>query len=551
MKLQRFLILSTENGTYYVGEQKLTLDNAKNIEKLIRENGKKVVDVIVEISDAGRAAKNDAALFALAMCAGLGNEETRKYALENLPKVARIGTHLFHFAAYVQQFRGWGHGLRKAIANWYIEKTPQNLAFQLVKYQGRDGWSNKDLIKLSHPVALNSDSNLALRWSIDKMGKKKVESINIETLHNPFGSEHTLKVPGKTSIRWETDENLLAKEMMQAKEALPLIYAFEQLKKETSESKILSLVKEYRMPLEAIPTEKQTDAVLEQALPNLGITALIRNLGRYTSKGLFAPMNSNTKLVVNALTNIDLLKKGRVHPISLLSALMVYKSGQGFKGSLAWSPISAIVDALDEAFYLAFGIIVPTGKNIMLALDVSGSMGGSMINGLPYLSARAGSAAMAMVTARTEKNFMTVAFTNGGWESKASGRGQWPGYKNGITEIDISPKQRLDAVVAKISNLPFGGTDCALPMLYATAKNLEIDCFITYTDSETFAGGIHPTQALQEYRKHSGRPARAIVVGMASNDFSIADPTDAGQLDIVGFDTNAPQVMSDFILGKV
>jgi len=37
------------------------------------------------------------------------------------------------------------------------------------------------------------------------------------------------------------------------------------------------------------------------------------------------------------------------------------------------------------------------------------------------------------------------------------------------------------------------------------------------------------------------------VVGMEANDFTIADPDDAGMLDVVGFDTAAPSVMSDFI----
>jgi 60 kDa SS-A/Ro ribonucleoprotein len=33
---------------------------------------------------------------------------------------------------------------------------------------------------------------------------------------------------------------------------------------------------------------------------------------------------------------------------------------------------------------------------------------------------------------------------------------------------------------------------------------------------------------------------------MVSTGFSIADPSDAGMLDVVGFDTNAPKVISDF-----
>ena len=535
MKLQRTIILGTEGGTYYISERKLTRDNAKTAEKLIKQDGKRVVDMVVEISDSGRAAKNDAALFILAMCAGIGNEETRKYALENLPKVARIGTHLFHFAEYVQQFRGWGHGLRKAIAHWYTEKEAANLAYQLVKYQSRDGWSHRDLIKLSHPQSDDAARNLALRWAIDKMGTRKVEEI----------------VDRKPKIRWEHDERIHRQEMRDAKDLLPVIYAFEQVKKETSEGNILSLVKEYRLPLEAIPTEKQTIKVLEQALPNLGITAIIRNLGRYTSQGILAPMNDNSKFVINALTNLELLKKGRVHPIAVLAALMTYKNGHGFKGSLSWSPISAIVDALDEAFYLAFGVVTPTGLNTMLALDISGSMGGNMINGLPFIDARMGSAAMAMITARTEKNHLIVGFTAGNRNEWTSKNGSYWSGRNGISEIDISPRKRLDTIVNETARLPMGGTDCALPMIYAKEKNLEIDAFIVYTDNETWAGNIHPCQALKEYRKHSGRNSRLIVVGMTANDFSIADPSDAGMLDVVGFDTAAPQIMSDFMIGKI
>jgi 60 kDa SS-A/Ro ribonucleoprotein len=36
---------------------------------------------------------------------------------------------------------------------------------------------------------------------------------------------------------------------------------------------------------------------------------------------------------------------------------------------------------------------------------------------------------------------------------------------------------------------------------------------------------------------------------MASNGFSIADPDDAGMLDVVGFDSAVPQVIADFGAG--
>ena len=67
-----------------------------------------------------------------------------------------------------------------------------------------------------------------------------------------------------------------------------------------------------------------------------------------------------------------------------------------------------------------------------------------------------------------------------------------------------------------------------------------------YTDSETWCGNIHPVQALRKYREKTGIPAKLVVVGMVSNGFSIADPDDGGMLDVVGFDTAAPNVIADF-----
>jgi hypothetical protein len=88
-----------------------------------------------------------------------------------------------------------------------------------------------------------------------------------------------------------------------------------------------------------------------------------------------------------------------------------------------------------------------------------------------------------------------------------------------------------------ISNLPFEGTDCALPMIWARENEVNVSAFITYTDSETWAGKIHPSQALRQYRNEFVGDAKAVVVGMTSNGFTIADPNDRGMLDVVGFDT--------------
>ena len=122
-------------------------------------------------------------------------------------------------------------------------------------------------------------------------------------------------------------------------------------------------------------------------------------------------------------------------------------------------------------------------------------------------------------------------------------------FSHTLVKANISPKMRLDAVMSKIDSIVMGGTDCSLPMTYAMTNNIPVDTFVVYTDSETQSGKIHPFQAINKYRQKMGIPAKLVVVGMVANNFTIADPSDGGMLDVVGFDTSAPAVISNFSRG--
>lgn len=277
-RLQRFIVLGGEGGSYYASEEKLSIENAKVVLRCIEADGPRAVETIAVVSEAGRAPKNDPALFALALCTARGDEETRQAAMQALPRVARIGTHLFHFVAFVDALRGWGRGLRQAVGNWYNARPARDLAYQALKYQQRDGWSHRDVLRLAHPKAPDE--------------------------------QH------QTIYHWMT---------------------------------------------------------------------------------------------------------------------------QGWAGP-----------------------------------------------------------------------------------------------------VPLSPRQRLDDVMKQVAKMPMGGTDCALPMVWAMEQGVAADVFVVYTDSETWYGQIDPAVALQQYRAKTGIAAKLVVVGMLANSFSIADPNDAGMLDCVGFDTATP-----------
>lgn len=488
--LDRFLILGTESSTYYQSAQKLTVANCRRVQELLKTDGMAVVNRTIEVSEKGLASKNDPALLVMALASNADDLAVRRHALDNLSKVARTGTHLFTYAEFVNGIRGWGRALKRSVAEWYSEKNTDQLAYQMVKYQQRNGWSNRDLLRLSHPKTTDASRNSLYSWAVGK-----------------DYSEDSLPA---------------------------IIQAFEQAKRATSSGEIVKLITDHNLPREAIPTQYLNDVnVWDALLQKMPLTAMIRNLGKMTSIGLIAPLSSANKIVVDRLGDQEYLTKSRVHPLAIINALYTYRAGRGTLGSLSWSPSQNVVSALDGAFYKTFGNVTPSGGNTLIALDVSGSMTWGDIGGIRGFNPRVASAAMALVTANVESAYHIM------------------GFSNTLVDVNINPSMSLTEVEKVINSIRMGSTDCSLPMVYAKSSNLSVDNFAVYTDNETYAGRIQPVQALTQYRQHSGKNARLAVVGMTATNFTIADPKDPGMMDFVGFSTDAPSVMGSFFRGEI
>ena len=488
-RLDRFLVLGSDGGTYYQSPRTLTRENAASVLACYRDDPGRTVARIVEVSEAGRAPRVSPAIFALALGAASSDVAARKAALVALPRVCRTASHLFEFVACVRALgKGWGRALKDAVAEWYLDRDADKLAYQAVKYRSRNGYSHKRLLQLSHPAA-----------KVDDLARRSL-----------FAWMAGAREFDRSAFPAVASAHLEAMATGTARDLLPLVL-------------------EHRLPWEAVPTWALADGEVWKALlPSMGMTALIRNLGTLTRLGVLRPLSAELSLVTGRLGDAEALRRERVHPYAMLLAHSVYGRGRGLKGSTSWTPMREILDALDRGFYAAFGSVEATGKRHLLALDVSGSMGSAILSGSP-LSAREASAAMALVTMTTERSTHVV------------------GFSHSLVPLDVSPRMRLGEVVRKVGGIPFGSTDCAQPMLYAMERGIEVDAFVVYTDSETWSGKIHPSEALRRYRKKTGIDARMVVVGMTSNGFSIADPADAGMLDVVGFDTSAPSVIADFV----
>lgn len=512
-RFTRFLVLGADGGTYYYGEKELKRENVQSLDRLVMGGrGPEAVNKIYEVSIEGRACKQNTCLYALALCARSDDPDTKLAAYKILPEVCRIPTHLFMFIAFCENESagtGWGRAHRRAIGKWYnsFADKPDKLANLVTKYQSRNKWSHVDVIRLSHIKPINYEVGFIIRY----IAKDLEEACRMYCPQNPNN-------PSPVDLT-----------LMKVKEFLQ---AVDSAKTCNDENMMVNLIRQYNLVREHVPTELlKSEKVWQALLQNMPMTAMIRNLGKMSSLKLFDNKN-NESMVVKKLRNQNYLQESRIHPFNILVALKQYKAGKGDKGKLRWTANPNILDALDEAFHLAFVNITPTGKRYLLAVDVSGSMN-CPVMGNASITARDAAAAMMMVTARVEEKYEVVAFAKD------------------ISELPITAEDTLQSVIGKCQNHYFSGTDCARPVMYAMEKKKLFDVFIVYTDSETYYGNIHPSEALKKYRTYANIPdAKLIVAGMASNGFSIADPNDRFMMDIVGFDSAAPQAIEFFVNGK-
>ena len=464
-----------------------------------------MVDLIYKVSTENRACKQTPTLYALAICARSNDPTTKSAAYKILGSVCRIPTHLFEFVKYCEEvsagtYTGWGRAQRVAIGKWYNEKKPKELAYLVTKYKKRRGWSHRDVVRLAHVKPRDKKINMVLKYVVTNM-----KSANLEY---PFDkSEEDVK---------------------------SFLDDVEAAKKCTREDidKLCGLIEDHELVREHVPTELlASKEIWEQLFRKMPMMAMLRSLGKMSSLGSLTSGSFEEELVVNKLNNKEFLKSTRIHPFSLLVALKQYKTGHGSKGKLSWSVNTTVTTALEGAFYAAFEFVPPTRKRYLLAVNVSGPMCRPVF-GSSGIKAFEASLAMVLLTAKTEANVEVITFSQE------------------YTKLDIKKDDTLDSVMKKCEDLQCSVADCSKPMQYAMKKKKEFDVFIVYTDSEIGRSTVHPAEALRQYREYSKiKDARLIVVGMVSNEFTVADPNDPLMMDIVGFDTDAPKAMMNFVNG--
>jgi 60 kDa SS-A/Ro ribonucleoprotein len=491
-QFKRFLVLGTENGTYYVSNVDLTKQSTVCINELLdSENRELLLTTILEFEELNKCKKKDPMIYTLALCCMYCTQKKefldfRRKAYTVALKVCKIPTHLFLFINFCKVLSkynsGWNNLHKRYISSWYLDKTPEDLMYLVTKYNSRNNYTHRDVLRLSHPKTTNVDLNNVFKYLTNKLEDNSVfEYIN----------------------------------------------DYEQLKSTTNTEKAIELIEKRNFVREHVPTELLNNTKIWKALlKKMPLLAMLRNLNKMTLVNLFED-SSVLEHVIKTISNKDLRKKAKIHPMHILITLKMYSSGNSRQ--LSWTPNQKIVDCLDKTFYEMFADLTPTNKRLLLCLDVSGSMTYGGCFGTECIKPIEVETALSMIFLATEKQVDVM------------------GFSGNFIPLNISPRRRLDDNLRSINNLPFNSTDISLPFTWALQQRKEYDAFIVITDNETNCNRINPIDAFKQYKKTMKLPeTKLIVLATSATDFSIGE-TNKHCLNVCGFDDNVFTIIQDFI----
>jgi 60 kDa SS-A/Ro ribonucleoprotein len=491
--LRRCLLIGTAQSTYYADKKELTEDFIEVIKQAVAEDANRVAQEILYASD-GRSINNSAPILALVLLS-MGETPTAKRAfLEIFPQVVRTGSHFYEWLNYTKSLRGFGKVIREAGKAWLSKDDVKALAYQLLKYQQRNGFKHRDALRLFHVKPPTGDHDRLFKWAVSG---------------------------------WEgLPQNIPS-------DALAQIWWYEWLKRHPDRTH--EAITQGRLTHEMCAPVGNMDKAAWQLLFNeMPIGAMLRNLGSLTQLDVLRADNrENLDRVEAVLNNQSHLRRGRIHPIDVLKALKTYQSGGRLgRSQKTWTPVPRIVDILEKALELAFDVVEPTNKVFLHAVDISGSMSCGVV-GSVNLTCCEIAATMALVTAKAEKNYAIR------------------GFSTEFIDLGISSRDSFSSALKKANSNNFGATDASVAYDWAIKNKFKADVICFWTDNESWAGRKHPSVALKEYREKVNPDVKAVYVTLTPYRISLVDPKDEESWDLAGFDPGVPRLIQMLATGEL
>jgi 60 kDa SS-A/Ro ribonucleoprotein len=470
---KRFLLTGCDSGMYRAAGYAPDPARSRAFLHFLSESGPKAVGELLDFEHA----RPDARLYALALAASprFAAPETVAAAFAALPLAARKAQDLAAFAAYATSFRGWGRGLRGAIASWYANQPVDDLAAQILKRPSRNLRQHRALVRRAHPKAGGAQQNALFQWIADgRLG------------------------------------HLASPEVLSG--GLRRVDGYERARSASSERDIVHLVEDYRLhPPQIAGRWKKSPRVWEALFDHLSYRQTLRYLPAMTASGLLTHGSDYSAIAVARVADRARLRAAGVSPLRILQAMKRYRASH--------RAVEGVFDALDEAFHLSLANTPPLGKRIVAAVDATGSMQGAPVLGMPHVPAALAGAALVLTLARAEgRDCLPVAFhREARLLSRCSGK-----------------DARLAGTLNEIRATPSRG-DPSSVIRFAASNRVEASAFVIVTDRLSGRDAETLGAEVARYRERMGIASRLVLVNL-SGGVEIDAPD--GAMVVSGLDTH-------------
>lgn len=425
LREQLISVLSTNtlSDTFYVGKEQLTRETIEVIMQARDTDTRFLAQAIVWARKEGLMKL--VPTLALAILSGKKGLEPQLF-LNTFQQTILTPDDLRTFVGIIKSGQvpgrqGIGGVVREAVRNWIGGISE----YHAIKYgsEKSDGVTLRDILRLTHPKPVDETINERFGWL---SGSKK--------------------------------GNLLSN---------PQILALEKLKRATTEDEIVSLIRQGRLPYEAVvpSVPKMTKAVWVELLHQAPYMNLLRNLRSFREHGVFEDQ-VNVEFAVAKLTNPHAVEASRVLPFRFFDALKAFEYRTAVDMQLR--------DAIAQGLELSFVNLPSFGseRHVTIGSDVSGSMSSCPISerGQTMCIDVCGIFTGALLK-RTEKS-LALPFEN-----------------RVRDDHNLSKHDSIADTAGKITSIGGGGTAVGAPIEYLLDRKIKTDVFIGLTDNEDWAYG--------------------------------------------------------------
>ncbi|XP_025112327.1 60 kDa SS-A/Ro ribonucleoprotein-like [Pomacea canaliculata] len=517
-RLRRFFYLGNDHGLYRVRvgpERCLSAESAPIVNDLLAKGrGEEVVEEVVKFLSGDRTCctNHAPALFTLAMCARFEDQSqtTKQAAVKAMGKACSSTADLFQFISFAQCLResrrGWGRSLKNGVQRWFDSKTSMELAEIVTRQKTGSKWSYIDLLRVTHVVPKTEGAKMIVRYL----------ARSLQAAEEEFGGD---------------------KASPELKETLAYLGALEQLKTEKDVAVAVGLIEEYKFhPKQVAPHLQQFAQVVAATLTQVSLVELLHNIGNLARRALLEPVEPVSGDIVQRIQDEEYIRKEKLSPIAVLIAMRVYEQGS----SLKWTRNGAVVEALNNAFATALKYNVEsTNKRYLLAININNQFL-CWVHGARVLSPVIAAASIAVILAHTEKE-PTMAFFN-----------------KEVRPLSFITSVQMPEICEKIvqcATAPEAGRskcDLVIPIMWAQKASEPYDVIIIMTDHRNPSASADLATAFKQYRSTMKLPqAKLVVCSVTASHIQFADSSDAGMLDIAGFDERVPDVIHKFVTGML